>query len=90
MTEYSVHINRVRPLLREDPESQEVRSDWTPPLFHHEPPALPDELPQDHAPQPEEFNDRDAPVIRTLASTVIWNLELKGEVCDRLVIVIYN
>ena len=33
--ERTVHINRVRPLLAEDLDSNGLKTDWTPPLFHH-------------------------------------------------------
>ena len=33
--EQTVHIIRVRPLLAEDLDSNGLKTDWTPPLFHH-------------------------------------------------------
>ena len=35
-TERLVHVNRVRPLLMEDPDDPGVTSGWSPPLFHYE------------------------------------------------------
>ena len=67
-----------------------MRSDWIPPLFHQEPSALPDELPQDHPPQAEELNDMmllwSGPKVGGLLSQYSdMELRIKGEVCNRLV-----
>ena len=35
-SERLVYVNRVRPLLMEDPDDPGVTSGWSPPLFHHE------------------------------------------------------